>query len=190
MEIYFIRHGMTKGNRERRYIGKTDEPLCEDGKRALGKKRYPQVERVFVSPMLRCRETAAILYPHQKSEIIEELAECDFGLFEGKNVEELEHLQVFQEWMKSGGTLPFPGGESRETFGKRCLKGFERVLQSCRERRIEQVALVVHGGTIMSVLEAVGRPKKAFYDYHVGNGEGYQLTMEEPFLSSGKWRRL
>ena len=29
MNIYLLRHGMTQGNLERRYIGRTDEPLCE-----------------------------------------------------------------------------------------------------------------------------------------------------------------
>ena len=30
-EILFIRHGSTAGNLEKRYIGRTDEPLCEVG---------------------------------------------------------------------------------------------------------------------------------------------------------------
>ena len=31
-EIILIRHGATAGNLERRYIGRTDEPLCEQGR--------------------------------------------------------------------------------------------------------------------------------------------------------------
>ena len=31
MKLIFIRHGKTAGNLERRYIGRTDEPLCDEG---------------------------------------------------------------------------------------------------------------------------------------------------------------
>ena len=33
--VYLIRHGLTEGNRLRRYIGRTDEPLCAAGRAAL-----------------------------------------------------------------------------------------------------------------------------------------------------------
>ncbi|MSR93281.1 histidine phosphatase family protein [Clostridiaceae bacterium 68-1-5] len=190
MNIYFIRHGMTQGNKERRYIGKTEEALCKEGKRELQGKRYPQVEKVFVSPRLRCRETAAILYPHQEPVIVEELAECDFGVFEGKNADELQESEAYWKWIESGGSLPFPEGESREGFARRCLSGFEKVRRECQKYQIETAALVVHGGTIMSILTEVGRPKQEFYDYHVGNGEGYQLTLEEAVSEVGVWRTL
>ncbi|MEI3521253.1 MAG: histidine phosphatase family protein [Anaerosacchariphilus sp.] len=33
-ELYLIRHGKTYGNTLGRYIGTTDEPLCEEGREA------------------------------------------------------------------------------------------------------------------------------------------------------------
>ena len=65
IDIFFIRHGATEGNLRRRYIGRTDEPLCEAGiaqVKAL-QKRGISVDRLFVSPMLRTRQTADILFP-------------------------------------------------------------------------------------------------------------------------------
>lgn len=59
IDIFFIRHGATEGNLRRRYIGRTDEPLCEAGiaqVKALQKRRL-SVDRLFVSPMLRTRQT-------------------------------------------------------------------------------------------------------------------------------------
>ena len=35
MEIILIRHGKTKGNLEKRYIGVTDEPLTDEGAHEL-----------------------------------------------------------------------------------------------------------------------------------------------------------
>ena len=67
VKILLIRHSMTAGNKLGRYIGaRTDEPLCEEGIRLLENFSYPPVQRVFVSPMRRCRETAEILFPGAK----------------------------------------------------------------------------------------------------------------------------
>ena len=93
MDVYLIRHGKTKGNLEGRYIGTTDEPLCEEGKQSLMQmadaKKYPAVEALFVSPMLRCRESAKILFPKQSISVVSDLRECDFGRYENKNFQEL-----------------------------------------------------------------------------------------------------
>lgn len=65
MKWVLIRHGQTQGNTEHRYIGcGTNEPLCAQGVEMLKCRAYPNVQRVFASPMLRCRETAAMLYPN------------------------------------------------------------------------------------------------------------------------------
>ena len=76
MTVYLIRHGQTQGNLERRYTGSTDQPLCPQGRAALAGRRLPAVERVYASPLLRCRETAALVYPGTACEIVEDLREC------------------------------------------------------------------------------------------------------------------
>ena len=108
----------------------------------------------------------------------EELAECDFGEFENKNYKELEGNPHYQEWIDSNGTLPFPGGESREGFKSRNLRGFDRVVSGCIRSHVAEAALVIHGGTIMNIMEAYALPKKAFYEWHVGNGCGYLVELE------------
>ena len=110
--------------------------------------------------------------------MVELLAECDFGEFENKNYKELADNPHYQEWIDSNGTLPFPGGESKEACADRNLKGFEEVLEICRNEEITEAALVVHGGTIMNIMEAYALPKKAFYEWHVGNGDGYQVELD------------
>ena len=109
MIIYLIRHGKTKGNLEGRYIGRTDESLCEAGRENLKKYQYPQVEMVFTSPMKRCMQTAETIYPGQQYQCIEEFRESDFGAFEGHTYKELSGDVRYQAWIDSGGTLPFPG---------------------------------------------------------------------------------
>ena len=88
--IEMIRHGKTYGNTLGRYIGVTDEPLCEEGKKELEQRTMDTVELLFVSPLKRCLETADILYPYAKQVKIPEFAECNFGEFENKNYQELK----------------------------------------------------------------------------------------------------
>ena len=94
------------------------------GHPSAGGETYPAAELVYVSPMKRCRETASLIYPTltQREEPL--LRECDFGDFENKNYLELNGNPDYQAWVDSGGTLPFPGGESREAFQERCREGF------------------------------------------------------------------
>ena len=169
-----IRHGETCGNKLKRYIGKrTDEPLTKEAEEMLKGLGYMCPEAVYASPMLRCTQTGGILFPGKTLNIIDELAECDFGEFENKNYMELDGNQNYQAWIDSGGLLPFPGGESREEFKKRNLKGFQKVVQSCIRKEIQSAALVVHGGTIMNIMEEYADENRSFYDWNVKNGRGY-----------------
>lgn len=183
-ELYLIRHGKTYGNTLGRYIGTTDESLCTEGRALLNEYReagcYPeQVDAVYVSPLKRCVETAALIWPSREVIAKEKLRECDFGEFENRNYQELSGNPKYQEWVDSNGTLPFPGGESREAFQNRCLTGFAEVLADIRERRIKRAALVVHGGTIMSILEKYGPAGETFYRWQAKNGDGYACLWDE-----------
>lgn len=174
-----IRHGETCGNKLKRYIGKrTDEPLTKEAEEMLKGLGYMCPEAVYASPMLRCTQTAGILFPGKTLNIIDELAECDFGEFENKNYMELDGNQNYQAWIDSGGLLPFPGGESREEFKKRNIKGFQKVVQSCIRKEIQSAALVVHGGTIMNIMEEYAEENRSFYDWHIKNGRGYEVELD------------
>ena len=136
IELYLIRHGATKANREHRYLGRTEEPLSKEGREALKafqrKGFYPEpasLQALFVSPMERCRETAELLFGDCEQYVIPEFREMDFGLFEGKNYQDLQGNARYQAWIDSNGTLPFPEGESREDFLARCKQGFEVMLR-------------------------------------------------------------
>ena len=186
LKIWLIRHGMTEGNRYQRYIGVTDEPLCEEGRELLGKFTYPKPQAVFVSPLKRCLETAAILFGDPKVRIIDQLAECDFGEFENKNYQELDGNEHYQSWIDSGGLLPFPGGESREEFKRRNVTVFQKAVNGCLRNGISLAALVVHGGTIMNVMEEYADEDRSFYDWHVQNGKGYEVEIDPELWKKGR----
>ena len=174
MKWILIRHGQTQGNLEHRYIGcRTDEPLCAQGAAALQAQKYPPVKKVYISPMKRCIETAAILYPDVPVEIIADFSECDFGEFENKNYAELNGRADYQAWIDSGGELPFPNGESRAHFAARCVSAFARIREQA-----EDCALIAHGGTIMAIMERFALPAGSYYDFQVKNGGGFLLMAD------------
>ena len=205
--VFFMRHGLTAGNREARYTGRTDEPLCSEGIAGVlssGLREVissPELEGELsfaVSPMIRCLQSAALLLgadacmvsePEKVREVLSRLAkgrtlivdeglrECDFGRFEGKNYRELSGDIDYQKWIDSNGLLAFPGGESPGDFKRRCCDAFVRIAS-----RLDGPAVfVVHGGTIMSILEKYGRDydgkKKTFYDWHIGSGGVYEAEL-------------
>ena len=118
--------------------------------------------------------------------IIEELAECDFGEFENKNYKELEGNPHYQEWIASNGTLPVPGGDSREGCKSRNLRGFDRVVSGCIRSHVAEAALVIHGGTIMNIMEEYADIQKPFYEWHVRNGGGYEVELDENLWKNGR----
>ena len=156
MLIYLIRHGKTAGNLSGRYIGKTDEGLCPEGRTALeairqrflsGKDALPRPETVYTSALKRTRETAAVLFPDLPVCVRAGFNECDFGEFEYKNYRELSGNPSYQKWVDSGGTLPFPGGESHENFVNRSAETFSRAVEELSAGK-KTAAFVVHGGTL------------------------------------------
>ena len=179
-DIFLIRHSITEGNLKKRYIGTTDEPLCEEGIFLLRQikelRTIEKAERLYVSPLKRCIETAKWLYPDLPFIVEEELRECDFGHFENKNYQELDGDAEYQKWIDSNGTLPFPNGEDPRAFKERSLQAFLRIV---KEEEKEKIAFVIHGGTIMSIMEALIEPRKSFYEWHVKNGCGYHLKEED-----------
>ena len=182
IRIHFIRHGKTIGNSKRQYIGSTDEPLCPEGVEALLQKKcsgmYPperDIEStIFSSPMCRCVETARVLYPDLKIEVIDGFRETDFGPFEGKTYEQLCRIPEYRNWIDSRGEEICPGMEKRSQMQKRCARALEELFgkrvigteanQTGKEdipdldqkTQDKQFVFIVHGGTIMALMQEFG----------------------------------
>jgi len=183
IRVNLIRHGKTAGNSEKRYIGKTDQPLSEEGIRELNQRmdaglyrNLPEPERLVSSPMLRCLGTAEILYPGYRPEVIPDLRECDFGIFEGRNHWEMESDPRYLSWLASEGTDPFPGGEDPAEFRRRVCVAFGELVETCRDE--SNLTVVCHGGTIMAILGEFSQPQQPFYHWQTGNGAGFRFRFD------------
>lgn len=182
--LALIRHGETQANKERRYLGKTDEVLSESGVKILhsyqAQNYYPDVQYLFASPMRRCMETAEILYPKLTPILIPEWEEMDFGEFEYKNYEELKGDIRYQKWIDSGGLSDFPNGESREHFIMRCENGLikmcDKLYQMTKASDSIRAGIIAHGGTVMALLHSFGGAD--YFDSQIYNGRGYLCRMK------------
>lgn len=193
MYLFFIRHGATTGNILKKYIGATDEPLCPEGIAALLQRRNAGVYEaaqaaaaggcaIWISPMRRCLETAELIFTGRKFLTSDGLRECDFGSFEGKSWQELQGDDDYQAWIDSGGSMKFPGGEGPDAFRGRCRRAFCEIISDARKGSSQgagetDMIFVVHGGTIMSLMSAFAVPHRDYFDWHVGNGGGFECSL-------------
>lgn len=188
--VHLIRHGLTKGNEEGRYIGSTDLPLSAEGEgrlRALrAKGPYPQAQAFFTSPLKRCVQTLNVLYPSAKPIVIDDLRECSFGAWEGKTAQEIATDDpMFARWIAGGGgQVTPPGGESGGAFAQRVCAAFEKIVEGLMRSGTTSAVIVTHGGALMSILAAYGLPKAKFYDWMTECGCGYSMR-----ITPGLWMR-
>lgn len=193
MKLFLIRHGATKGNREKRYVGRTDETLLAETVEELidyrrqKEEMLSQVEVVVISPLVRCRQTADILFPGKKQCVVDAFRECNFEDFEYRNFQELDGNPFYQQFIDSSGECGFPDGEDRKTFQKRCVEGFEELMRREVFCQLSCAALVVHGGTIMALLDCYSVLHKNYYEWQTGNGTGF-VTEVIRDRETGQWQ--
>lgn len=192
VRLYLIRHGITAGNLQRRYIGgQTDEPLCEEGKAQLVKLydsfEYPNVGAVLSSPMKRCIQTADILYPsHTNKIIIDQLRECNFGEFENKGIDQLKDNNNFKRWLSPAKHYTPEGGESAPAFHARCADTFLKLMEYLIKSGITEAACITHGGVIMSMLSQCALPRKLPEQWMADSGCGYVVQCSAAMLMRDK----
>lgn len=181
VRLHLIRHGATDANYRGQYIGcKTDLPLSPEGLNELRLLKedieYPEIQRLYSSPMLRCRQTAAVLYPDTKIVTVDELREYDFGSFEGKTAAELESNPDFLPWTSGKLSAP-PGGEDNSEFIKRLCLGLNKIAVDAVNDGITDAAVIMHGGAVMMLLGAAAVPHHRPVEWTADNGRGYSVRI-------------
>ena len=186
--IAFIRHGITEANEDGRYIGTTDLPLSSAGAQELFDKLekldYPNPQKVYISPLKRCKQTASIIYPNCYTVELPELREMDFGKFENKKAEELMDTPEYKQYIKGGLDNPPPGGESARDMVNRCYEAIKIIISDMMYEGLTSAAVVTHGGIIMNMLSCFGVPKRRPMDYSCDFGEGFEVL-----VTASMWQR-
>lgn len=151
--FYFIRHGETQWNNERRIMGQRDIPLNSTGiaqaHQASQRLRDLGIERLVSSPLQRAKNTADIIGSdlNLTTEINEDLSEICWGEWEGKTIDAGYDLE---KWVN--GWTPL-GAESCTVFQQRVIKAFSIVLNTT-----EKTLIVAHNGVYRALMKAIGHP--------------------------------
>lgn len=180
--FFFIRHGESTWNAERRVQGQTDVPLSEAGiaqaHAAAALIAGLPVGAVFASPLQRARHTAEIINATLglPLTLIDDLMEARLGVLEGKVYE-----AGLGDWDR--GIAP-EGGETRHAFFARALAGINRALAGWDRPGLYPL-IVAHGG----IFRAIQHEALRNADWPVRNGSpvlvrppeapGWAWTMEE-----------
>ena len=145
-----LRHGQTELSAERRFAGRGDIPLTEDGLRQAAAAAGRLAERggidvIVTSPLQRARRTAqevdrATGAPLQ---VEEDLAETDFGKWEGLTFAEAAARwpDELSAWLADPDVAP-PGGESFAAVGRRVGAALDRLLAEHPRRTLLLVSHV------------------------------------------------
>ena len=154
MNVFAIRHGETAWSLSGQHTGTTDIPLTDNGRR-LAERMRPALAReafalVLCSPMQRSRETCALTGLGDKAVIDADLAEWNYGQYEGLTPKQIQERRPGWLIFRDG----CPGGESPEQVGVRV----DRVIERARAAQGD-VALFAHGH-VLRVLAArwIGQP--------------------------------
>jgi broad specificity phosphatase PhoE len=161
--FYLVRHGATEANLEQppRLLGRClDPPLAllgvqqaEAARDALAQVR---MDHCYTSPLLRARQTAALLCaPHALTpQPLDALIECDLGRWEGLDWLTIaqQEPQAYQRFLADPSSYGHPGGESYQQVLDRVAPALEQLLI----RHQGQALLVVaHQVVLRTYLAAV-----------------------------------
>ena len=110
LSLYLVRHGQTQWSLSGQHTGSTDIPLTADGEEEaralipwLGRVQFGHV---LTSPLQRARRTCELVGLEQQAEIEPDLAEWDYGDYEGKLSSDIyqgrPHWNVFRDGCPHG----------------------------------------------------------------------------------------
>lgn len=157
LELIFIRHGMTETNKKGCFAGVTDYPVIPEElanlKKIISEHPYPQVDAVFCSPLLRCRQTAKCIYPKHSIIEIRDLIEVDFGVFEGAYAPDIMRIMGASLFLNRDLSLTFSGGESLQNVLDRAISAVNQIIAQALERQYQTVAVVSHAMLIGTFLQ-------------------------------------
>jgi broad specificity phosphatase PhoE len=145
VNVFAIRHGETVWSLSGQHTGMTDIPLTDNGRRLAEQIRPVLAKEAFtlvlVSPMQRARETSALAGLGDVAVIDSDLAEWNYGKYEGLTPKQIHEIAPGWLIFRDG----CPGGEVPEQVGARVDRVIARAGGADGD-----VALFAHGHVLRS----------------------------------------
>jgi broad specificity phosphatase PhoE len=180
--VYLARHGETAWSLSGQHTGRTDLPLTERGElqaHALGQRLHGLVfAKVLTSPSQRAVRTCALAGFGAGAAIDPDLAEWDYGDYEGRRTPEILSERPDWKLFRDGA----PGGETPDQIGARADRAVARI------RAVHGNVLVVSSAHISRVFAArwLGLPPSDGRYFVLGTASlsilGYEHDVTEPVI--------
>lgn len=176
--IALVRHGQSTTNAEGLLVGRRDPHLTELGRRQA-RALAPwlnDVREVWVSPLARARETAALAMPGRPTLVKDSFIELDYGTWEGQSAATM----AGESWrsLEFAHDARFGDGESLADVDERVRVELESLFEdesSLLHSTKEHLAIVSHVSPIKAAVAwALGVPGSIAWRMRLENGS---LTM-------------
>lgn len=182
LTLTLVRHGESEANVAHMLSGWMDVPLTERGRHELEDLRtsvdYPKAEILFSSPLQRCLDTAAILFPDMLAIVSDRFKEIDFRSLEGTILHSKEEIRsYFADWVAD---RPRKDEETFTPVARRMGVTLETTARDCLEKGIRSATVVMHSGIMrVGVIMLFGLPREDFNRMSVPNGRGVVITFDD-----------
>ncbi|KAA3515563.1 histidine phosphatase family protein [Agrobacterium rosae] len=183
-QIFLVRHGETEWSLSGRHTGRSDIALTENGEGAarLVEGRIPQIhfDAVFSSPSQRARRTCELAGFGSKVEIDDNLAEWDYGRYEGITTKDIQTHSPGWNVFRDG----CPDGESVSDVAARADVVIKKI------RAVDGNVLIFSSSHFLRVLGArwlgLGAEAGSFFILDTTSISilGYEHNMQEPVVRS------
>lgn len=188
MEIYFIRHGQTVWNTEKRFQGLSDSPLTELGikqAKLLGEQlKNIKFDKFYSSSLKRANDTANYIKGdrEQEVEIFDAFREISMGDMEGKGHYEFKDIypqQLHDFFFDQVNYDPSAfNGESFLEVRERVKKGLEEFIEL--NKNYERVLVVSHGATLKVLLHYIsGKDISTLSQEEIPKNTSYSIVKVE-----------
>ena len=188
MEIYFVRHGQTIWNVEKRFQGLSDSPLTELGitqAKLLGEKlKDIKFDKFYSTSLKRAYDTANYIKGNrkQKVEIFDDFIEISMGDMEGIKQEDFKKLYPEQVKNFFFNQLEYNpssfGGESFLEVRERVIRGLNKFIEL--NKNYERVLVVSHGATLKTLLHYIsGKDISTLSDEVIPKNTSYTIVKYE-----------
>ncbi len=172
--LYFIRHGETVWNTEKRLQGQLDSSLTENGiqqiQSLLVELERLSIHKIFTSPLGRAKSSTKIISEHFKLsyEIVDDLKERHFGNWQGLLFDVLKSKEEFSSILLEVNNDKPKGGES----GLNCAKRMHQYLMRQIERKsFNNILIMTHGEILRCFFSQLSSLNK--HDNHQFNADAY-----------------
>jgi broad specificity phosphatase PhoE len=185
-QIVVVRHGETAWSRDKRHTGRTDLALTPEGRdqartlvAALARLRFAAV---FVSPLVRARETCDLAGFGDRAVVDPDLVEWDYGEYEGLTSNEIQERRPGWALFRDG----VVGGETIDDVAARAQRVIARV------RPIDGDVLLFGHGHQLRILTALWLefPATAAQHLQLATASPSTLGFEHAWTALLSWNGL